>query len=64
MPHPHELRHTYASLLLDQDVSPQKVADILGDKVETVLRVYRHRIRQVAGGTEAVHVAALYGEAV
>jgi integrase len=62
-PHPHELRHTFASLLLDQDVSPQKVADILGDKVETVLRVYAHKIKAVAGEAEAVHVAALYGEA-
>ena len=63
-PHPHELRHTFASLLLDQDVPPVKVADILGDKLETVLRVYAHKIRPVAGAGEAVHVAALYGEAM
>ena len=63
-PHPHEMRHTFASLLLDQDVPPQKVAGILGDDLATVLRTYAHRIRPVAGESEAVHVAALFGAAV
>ena len=64
LPHPHELRHTFASLLIDAGVPPQRVAGIMGDKVETVLRVYAHKLRAVAGEAEAVHVAALYGEAV
>lgn len=63
-PHPHEMRHTFASLLLDQDVTPQKVADILGDELATVLRTYAHKIRAVHGAGEAVHVTALFGEAV
>jgi integrase len=62
-PHPHELRHTFTSHLLDADVTPQKVAAILGDKIETVLRVYAHKIKPVAGEAEAVHINALYGAA-
>jgi integrase len=62
-PRPHELRHTVASILIDADVSPQKVADMLGDKVETILRVYRHKLRPVAGDVAALPMAAVYGVA-
>ncbi len=42
---PYELRHTAASLLLDEGKSVEEVADVLGDNPETVYRHYRHRVR-------------------
>jgi integrase len=62
-PRPHELRHTVASILIDADVSPQQVADMLGDRIETILRTYRHKLREVAGDVAAAPLAAVYGAA-
>lgn len=39
---PHVLRHSRATHLLNQGVHPKAVADLLGDDVMTVLRVYGH----------------------
>lgn len=39
---PHILRHSRATHLLQDGVSPWAVANLLGDTVETVLRVYGH----------------------
>lgn len=39
---PHTFRHTRATHLLQDDVSPWKVAGLLGDTVTTVLRKYGH----------------------
>lgn len=40
---PHILRHTRATHLLNDGVSPWAVAGLLGDTVDTVLRVYGHQ---------------------
>ncbi len=39
---PHVLRHSRATHLLQRGVAPKAVADLLGDDVMTVLRVYGH----------------------
>jgi integrase len=45
---PHELRHTTASLLSDQRVPHEQIADLLGHESTQMLdRVYRHRLRTV-----------------
>ncbi|WP_198145462.1 tyrosine-type recombinase/integrase [Frankia sp. EAN1pec] len=41
----HTLRHTFASTLLDQGVPVNVVAEYLGDRPETVLRTYAHKIK-------------------
>lgn len=40
----HMLRHTYASILISNNVAPSTVAKLLGDTVETVVKVYVHPI--------------------
>ena len=45
---PYEMRHTAASLLLDQGCTVEEVADVLGDLPETIYRHYRHRVRASA----------------
>jgi integrase len=43
--HPHELRHSAASLLSDAGVPLEQVADVLGHQdVRTTSNVYRHRV--------------------
>ena len=44
---PYLLRHSAASLLIDQGVSIEVVADLLGDDPKTLYRHYRHRVRPV-----------------
>jgi integrase len=39
---PHGMRHSCATALLIQGVSPRTVADLLGDDVTTILKVYSH----------------------
>jgi integrase len=38
----HSLRHTFATWLIQRDVNPMKVARLIGDTPEMVLRVYGH----------------------
>ncbi len=38
----HDLRHTYASMMLTNGVDPKTLAEFLGDTVETVLATYVH----------------------
>jgi integrase len=45
---PYLMRHAAASLLVDAGKSLEEVADLLGDRPETLLRHYRHRVRPVA----------------
>jgi integrase len=61
--HPHELRHTFATTLINAGRPPQEVAAILGDRVETVLRVYHHLLEGVHGEDAAPVVDGLYGAA-
>ena len=39
----HDLRHTQASRLIAAGWGPVEIAELLGDRVETVLRVYAHQ---------------------
>jgi integrase len=56
----HTLRHTHASRLLADGVDPAEVAKRLGDRIETVMRVYAHWI-PTAGRYTAARVDAIYG---
>jgi len=52
---PHELRHSCASLLNDQGVPLELIADLLGHVDTTMLsRVYRHRLRPSADAAVVV----------
>ena len=43
--HPHKLRHTYATHLLEDSVPIHHVAELLGDSVATVEATYSHVLR-------------------
>jgi len=52
---PHELRHTAASVLSDQGIPLEVIADLLGHASTRVLEeTYRHRLRVAADGAVAV----------
>jgi integrase len=54
----HTLRHTHASRLLQAGVDPAEVAKRIGDKIETLIRVYSHWIpanRQTAAQVDAIY---------
>lgn len=55
----HALRHTHASRLLAAGVDPAEVAKRIGDRIETVMRVYAHWIadtnRDTAGKIDAIY---------
>ena len=55
----HRFRHTYASMLLEQEVNPKIVQKLLGHRdVSTTLGVYTHVVPEVfAGVTTAVNTA-------
>jgi integrase len=61
---PRELRHTFISVLSDNDVAPDKLAALAGhSSVHTTLTVYRHQIRPVIrGGTE--HMDLLFTDKI
>jgi integrase len=62
--HPHELRHTATSLLLDQGVPLRDVAAMMGDKQETIARVYDHLIRPTVGDDAVAPIASIFGRGV
>jgi integrase len=55
----HTLRHTHASRLLAAGVDPAEVAKRIGDKIETLMRVYAHWIptdnRDTAAKVDAIY---------
>lgn len=55
----HRFRHTYASMLLEQEINPKIVQKLLGHRdVSTTLGVYTHVVPEVfAGVTTAVNAA-------
>lgn len=60
LPNPHEMRHTFASHLLEAGESSRKVARMLGDTVGVVEKTYAHILSPVAGDeAAAVHVDAM-----
>jgi integrase len=56
----HALRHTHARRQLADGVDPAEVAKRLGERLETVMRVYAHWI-PTAGRDTAARVIAIYG---
>ena len=51
----HRFRHTYASMLLEQEISPKVVQKLLGHRdISTTLAVYSHVVPQVFTGVTAV----------
>ena len=51
----HRFRHTYASMLLEQEISPKVVQKLLGHRdVSTTLGVYSHVVPEVFAGVTAV----------
>jgi integrase len=44
--HPHQLRHSYASILSDQGVPIEQLSDALGHANLRMMSVYRHRLHQ------------------
>lgn len=57
----HDLRHTHATLLLENGESVQYVAERLGDRVETVIETYSHvtsKMRAVAPSRLAAMIDA------
>jgi len=57
---PYLMRHTAASLLVDNGATIEEVADLLGDHPETLHRHYRHRVRPVADAA-AERMEQLFG---
>jgi len=60
--HPHELRHTAGSLLIDGGMRIDRVADMLGAKIETILRVYRHQLENLVGASAHELLDAIFGK--
>lgn len=63
-PHPviHDLRHTHASKLIAAGWDPVEVAKRLGDRIETVLRVYAHEFDARRGSAERqAALESMYG---
>ena len=56
----HRFRHTYASMLLEQEINPKVVQKLLGHRdVSTTLGVYTHVVPEVFSGvTTAVNDAS------
>lgn len=51
----HRFRHTFASMLLEQEISPKVVQKLLGHRdVSTTLGVYSHVVPEVFAGVKAV----------
>ncbi len=57
----HDLRHTAASLLADEGMSPRVVADYLGDSMVTALKVYAHGLPDSGRRAADVLAAVLTG---
>jgi integrase len=54
----HTLRHTHASRLLQAGIDPAEVAKRIGDKIETLVRVYSHWVpanRHTAAQVDAIY---------
>ncbi len=58
---PHGLRHTYATVLINEGIPPRTVADRLGNTVEMVYRVYAHTLKEMEDKAVSVFSQALAG---
>jgi integrase len=50
---PNELRHSAGSLLIDEGVAIQEVADLLGHSPRMLMETYRHKVKPVVDATAA-----------
>ncbi len=48
---PHGLRHTHATILIDELVPPTDIADRLGNTLEMIYRVYAHSFKKIENKT-------------
>lgn len=60
---PHGLRHTHATILIDELVPPTDVADRLGNTLEMIYRVYAHSFKKIENKTVIAFGNRLMGEA-
>jgi len=60
---PHGLRHTHATILIDELVPPTDVADRLGNTLEMIYRVYAHSFKKIENKTVTAFGNRLMGEA-
>lgn len=60
---PHGLRHTHATILIDELVPPTDVADRLGNTLEMIYRVYAHSFKKIENKTVIAFGNRLTGEA-
>ena len=47
----HGLRHTHATILIDQLIPPPDIADRLGNTIEMIYRVYAHSFKKTNNKT-------------
>lgn len=48
---PHGLRHTHATILIDELIPPTDIADRLGNTLEMIYRVYAHSFKKIENKT-------------
>lgn len=60
---PHGLRHTHATILIDELVPPADVADRLGNTLEMIYRVYAHSFKKIENKTVIAFGNRLINEA-
>ena len=50
---PYDMRRTMVSILSEDDVSPERIADVAGHDLSVAMRVYRRRLRPIADAAVA-----------
>lgn len=58
---PHGLRHTHATILINNGVPPKTIADRLGNTVEMVYKVYGHSFKELENKAVTVFSESLSG---
>lgn len=58
---PHGLRHTHATILINNGVPPKTIADRLGNSVEMVYKVYGHSFKEMENKAVTVFSESLIG---
>lgn len=58
---PHGLRHTHATILINNGVPPKTIADRLGNTVEMVYKVYGHSFKELENKAVTVFSESLIG---
>lgn len=58
---PHGLRHTHATVLINNGVPPKTIADRLGNSVEMIYRVYSHSFKELEDKAVSAFNDSLFG---